>query len=227
MDDTDLLLNDAGYRRRWLLSKALEGDIPLAKALQLAQAAEEFLMGIPSRAIASDWLSQLEVPRSSDRPNDDLKEIATMLGALDGLSSVATIPGALDALSSVAPKAGALDGFSSVATKPGALDGLSSVVTMDDVVRYIRNGGETVVLETGGKFLINGCSTENAEGLLARANRMRTRERLPRFELLPGPNTDKAVTRHKSATPGTAAVRRPPSARERAEWARQALVLPA
>jgi len=188
MSDAGLLLNDPGYRRRWLLSKALEGGAPLDKALELAQAAEEFLMGTASRTTAADWLSQLAATQPSDDHSGDRKEI---------------VPG------------------------PGAFDGLSSIVTIDDVVRYLRDSGETVVLETGDKFLINGCSTENVDGLLERANRKRTREKLPRFALLPRPSTDKTVVRQKSASAEKATVKRPPSARERAEWARQAVALSA
>jgi hypothetical protein len=184
MSEADVLLNDPGYRRRWLLSKALEGGIPLDKALQLAQAAEEFIMGAASRATAADWLSQL----AATQPIEERKE---------------TVTGA------------------------GAFDGLSSIVTIDDVVRYLKDSGETIVPETGDKFLVNGCSTENVDGLLDRANRKRTRERLPRFALLQRPSTDKTVARDKSATAEKAIVKRPPSARERAEWARQAVVLPA
>lgn len=192
MSDAGQLLNDPGYRRRWLLSKALEGDIPLDKALELAQAAEEFLMGTASRASAADWLSQLAAPPPAHDPGEDRKED---------------------------PK--------EIVTGPGAFDGLSSIVTLDDVVRYLKDSGETVVPETGDKFLVNGCSTENVDGLLERANRKRTRERLPRFALLPRPSTDKAVVREKPAMTEKVTVKRPPSARERAEWARQALALSA
>lgn len=187
MNDNDVLLNDPGYRRGWLLSKALEGNIPLSKALQLAQAAEEFLTGTASRTTTSDWLSQLQVARPRDEGSDARDEIAATSGAFDGLSSL---------------------------------------VTLDDVVRYLRDNGETVVPETGDKFLVNGCSSENTGELLDRANRMRTREKLPRFALLPRLNTDKTVTRDKSPAVGKATVKRPPSARERAEWVRQALAFP-
>lgn len=183
MNDTDILLNDPGYRRRWLLSKALEGGVPLAKALQLAQAAEEFLMGTASRTTPSDWLKQLE----GVRPIEERKELTSA---------------------------------------PGTFDALSSVVSIDDVVRYLGESGETVVPETGDKFLINGSSSENVDELVTRANRIRTQQGLPRFALLSRASSDKTVERDKPAPAGKAASKRPPSARERAEWARQVLAFP-
>src|SRR6185312_12460303 len=86
MNDTHVLLNDPSYRRHWLLTKALEENVPLAKALQLAQAAEEFLLGTASRTAASDWLHQSEAV-----PSHENKEITTTPGAFDTLSSLVSI----------------------------------------------------------------------------------------------------------------------------------------
>ena len=184
MNDTHVLLNDPSCRRHWLLTKALEENVPLAKALQLAQAAEEFLMGTASRTTASDWMRQSEAAS----PSHENKEITTT---------------------------------------PGAFDTLSSLVSIDDLVRYLGQSGENIVPETGGRFLVGGCFSENTEELLARANRVRTQQGLPRFVLLPSVNSDKAAKLDKSASEGKAALARPPSARERAEWARQVMALPA
>jgi hypothetical protein len=183
MNDTDVLLNDPGYRRRWLLAKALEENVSLAQALQLAQAAEEFLIGTASSITASDWIRQSEATAPSDETNE-------------------------------------------ITTTPGAFDALSSVVSIDDLVRYLEQRGEIVVRETSGKFLVDGCFSENAEELLARANRMRTQQGLPRFALLSGVEIGKASERDRPALTGKAAPKRPPSARERAEWGRQVIALP-
>jgi hypothetical protein len=182
MKDTDVLLNDIGYRRRWLLAKALEGNVTLAQALQLAQAAEEFLIGPASSITASDWMCQSVVTPPSDENNE-------------------------------------------IATPPGAFDELSSVVSIDDVVRYLEQRGEIVVRETPGKFLVDGCFSENVEQLLARANRIRTQQVLPHFALLSDADIGKAGERDRSAPTGKAAPKRPPSARERAEWGRQVIAL--
>jgi hypothetical protein len=96
----------------------------------------------------------------------------------------------------------------------GVLDGLSSLVSLDEVVRYLRQCDENIDAET-----------DNAEELLARANLERTNQGLPLFALLPGipaqtKRQDKLEQAKKVALP------RPPSARERAEWARRAIALP-
>ena len=183
MNDTDVLLNDPGYRRRWLLAKALEENVSLAQALQLAQAAEEFLIGSASSITAADWMRQSEATPPSDENNE-------------------------------------------ITTTPGAFDALSSVVSIDDVVRYLEQRGEIVVRETGGKFLVDGCFSENVEQLLGRANRIRTQQGLPRFALLSDVDIGKASERDRSASTEKAAPKRPPSARERAEWGRQVIALP-
>jgi hypothetical protein len=95
-----------------------------------------------------------------------------------------------------------------------ALEGLTSLVSIDDVIQYLRQCDEDVASET-----------DNADALLARANRKRTSQGLPSFMLLPAAptqatRTDKSV-RAKEVAP------RPPTARERAEWARRAVALPA
>lgn len=184
MNDTNILLNGPGDRRRWLLTKALEENVPLAKALQLAQAAEEFLTGSASGITASDWESSLEVTPA------------------DGKHTEITV-------------------------KPGGFDALSSIVSLDDLLRYLEQSGETVVPEAGGKFLVGGCFTESAEEVLARANRKRRQQGLPNFVLLADANAGKGTEREKPAVVAKAAPKRPPSAAERAEWARRALDLPA
>jgi hypothetical protein len=182
MQDTNLLLNNPGYRRRWLLTKALEENVPLSTALKLARAAEEFLMGAASRITAADLTEEGKATRTSDD-----REIAAAIGAVDALSSV---------------------------------------VSIDELVSYLEKGGETVAPQSGGKFLVDGRSNENAEGLLARANRLRAKQGLPRFALIPSNDTGPTGEREKSGPPQKLVVKRPPSARERALWARQVVALP-
>jgi hypothetical protein len=98
---------------------------------------------------------------------------------------------------------------------PEALEGLSSLVSMDDVVRYLQQCSEGTVLET-----------DNADALLARANRNRASQGLPPFALLPAVSTQ-ATRPHKPDQPKKVAPPRPPISRERAEWARQLVALPA
>jgi hypothetical protein len=182
MQNASLLLNNSGYRRRWLFTKALEESVPLAAALELAQAAEEFLMGAAACITAEGLTEEDEATRTSDD-----REIAVAIGAVDTLSSV---------------------------------------VSIDELVRYLEKAGETVVPQSGGKFLIDGCSSENAEGLRGRANRIRARQGLPRFELIPSDDTGPTGEREKSGPAQKLVAKRPPTARERADWARQVMALP-
>jgi hypothetical protein len=86
------------------------------------------------------------------------------------------------------------------------LEGLSSLVSIEDVVRYLKQCGEDV------------SETDNADELVARANRKRMSQRLPPFALLPlapAAQPAKPDREKKVASP------RPLTARERAEWARR------
>jgi hypothetical protein len=96
-----------------------------------------------------------------------------------------------------------------------AVEGLSSLVSMDDVVRYLRQCDEEVALEA-----------DNADELLARANHKRRSQGLPLFELLPVAPAQ-AARQDKPGRAERIAPPRPLSARERAEWARRVVALPA
>jgi hypothetical protein len=95
-----------------------------------------------------------------------------------------------------------------------ALACLSSLASIDDVMVYLERSGKVFAED------------ESADELLARANLKRVQEGLPPFALLPGAPTKAAVQdkprRTEKATPP-----RPPTARERAEWARQVVALSA
>jgi hypothetical protein len=96
-----------------------------------------------------------------------------------------------------------------------ALEGLTSLVSLDDVIRYLRQCDEDVASET-----------DNADELLARANRKRRSQGLPSFVLLPATPTP-ATRPAKPVRAKEVAPPRPPTARERAEWARRAVALAA
>ena len=181
MSNTHVLLFDPHNRRCWLLIKALEENVSLGQALQLAQAADEFLMGTVPRVAGFERIHQSKATPESDVHNE-------------------------------------------ITTEPGAFDAFSSVASVDDILRYLRQCGE-IVPENDGKFL-DDCVSENAGELLARANRVRTQEGLPHFTFIPSVDILKVDDRGKSAPTGKVASKRPPSARERAQWARQVVGLP-
>jgi hypothetical protein len=179
--DSQLMLDlptlDPIGRRNWLLTKALE-NAPLADALSLAQAVEDFLVGKAQGT--ADPAAELKPGVSAEIPLQTL-----------------TVPEARNAK------------FSE------ALEGFSSLASVDEVMRYLSQCGEDVSAETA-----------NADELIVRANRKRTSQGLPPFALLP--ITPTRVTRQdKPAQAKKVAPPRPPSARERAEWARRVVALPA
>ena len=55
----------------------------------------------------------------------------------------------------------------------------------NDVVRYLRQRDDVVVGTDDGAYIVNGRFRENLEELVKRANRMRTRQRQPLFQLMP------------------------------------------
>jgi hypothetical protein len=93
-----------------------------------------------------------------------------------------------------------------------ALVGLSSLVSIDDVIVYLRQAGDDLAED------------QSADELLARANLKRTEQGLPTFVLLPGIATPAAV-RDKPGRTEKVSAPRPPSARERAEWARRVIAV--
>jgi hypothetical protein len=95
------------------------------------------------------------------------------------------------------------------------LEGLTSLASIDDIIRYLRQCNEDVTSET-----------DNTDALLARANRKRLSQGLPSFVLLPAAPTQ-SVRPVKPARAKEVAPPRSPTARERAEWARRAVALPA
>jgi hypothetical protein len=95
-----------------------------------------------------------------------------------------------------------------------ALAGLSSLVAFDDMIDYLRQRGEVFAED------------ESPDELLVRANLKRAAQGLPPFALLPGTRS-KAATRDKPSRAERIARPRPPTGRERAEWARRVVDLAA
>src|SRR5438874_12928850 len=67
-----------------------------------------------------------------------------------------------------------------------ALEPTSLATSVEEIVRYLRQQDEVVVLQPNGDFLLNGRFNLTLADLLARANRMRGRQHKPSFELLGG-----------------------------------------
>jgi hypothetical protein len=183
------LMLDQASRRHWLLTKAME-TAPLGDALALAQAAEDFISGTAAQ--------------TGDRTS------AEAIGAPpfgSGLEAEATQLRLLSALP-VTNNQSRIKGEQPLKMTE-ALAGLSSLAAIDDVILYLRQGGEVIAED------------ESVDGLLVRANLKRMEQGLPPFTLLPTPPTK--ATRQ----PGPVTSPRLPSGRERAEWARRVVALAA
>ena len=59
----------------------------------------------------------------------------------------------------------------------------ATTAIIDDIVRYLRQRDDVVVPQEDGGYLVNGRFRMTASELVVRANRMRTREKKPMFEV--------------------------------------------
>jgi hypothetical protein len=70
--------------------------------------------------------------------------------------------------------------------EPARVEPTSLSASVGEIVRYLRQQDDVVVQQPNGDFLLNGRFNLSLADLLARANRMRGRQRKPLFELLGG-----------------------------------------
>jgi hypothetical protein len=66
---------------------------------------------------------------------------------------------------------------------PARVEPTSLSASVGEIVRYLRQQDDVVVQQENGQFLVNGRFNLSLADLLARANRMRGRQRKPAFEL--------------------------------------------
>jgi hypothetical protein len=166
----DAILSDPSRRRFWLIYKASEHS-PLAEALVLARAAEEFLMGGSGEFNPTTSLPELSlasVVHLDDSPSQPEVEETSGLAQIDSIAS--TLPEAGDVQVDETPST--------------AFDAVVSVVGADEVVRFLRQRDDVVVQTGDGAFMVNGRFRETLEELVERANRIRARQCLPRFVTL-------------------------------------------
>lgn len=183
---------------------------PTVDALMLAPADRRrwLLMKALENASLAEALSLVQA--AEDFLSGQPQEAIDRLPALVPTASLKPQSGTLEATPTRTPTTFEMGNKSSE-----ALEGLTSLVSIDDVIRYLRQCAENVASET-----------DNADALLARANHKRMSQGLPCFVLLPAAPAQatqpaKPVRAKEGASP------RPPTARERAEWARRAVALPA
>jgi hypothetical protein len=188
----DALCENPENRKVWLLSKALE-NLPLDKALELAVAAERFLSGDPFESRDTTGFFRLGAANAVGLP-------AT------GGTSVAVSNGI------------GIEGHGWLAADTMKLTVLASI---DDITRYLGQHGEFIT-STGNMFVVNGQSEVTRNELLDYANRMRVRQGLPTYALLPTPPV---VATTNKAEPRPPKPPQPPSRKEREQWAQQVTAL--
>jgi hypothetical protein len=208
------LFEQPALRRYWLFSKALE-SVPFAQALEVARAADEFLTGAapsfslpnlqgavrPSPA-AENLASQVDVtiPETRRGWEDSLSAPAgpTIVSddgghVLDSAAGKTTRPTTALETAPAGLADPPADGAPADADDPPhgevllalAEAGLTTLASTDDVVRYLRQRDDVVVRAEDGIFLVNARLRMKAGELVARANRMRARDRKPAFQLTP------------------------------------------
>jgi hypothetical protein len=82
---------------------------------------------------------------------------------------------------------------------PARVEPTSLTVSVEEVIRYLRQQDDVVVQQENGQFLVNGRFNLSLVDLLARANRMRSRQRKPTFELsggMPGAEKTSSTNGH-------------------------------
>jgi len=154
--DTERLYENGEARRAWLLSRALE-DYPLLEALELAEAADCFLSGDPPGSRGT-------------RGTFSCLNAATAVG----------LPAILETPEAVSNGIGIEDhGWRSADTMD-----LIVLASIDDITRYLGQHGD-LITSKGNVFVVNGQSEVTRDELLARANRLRARQGVPTYALLP------------------------------------------
>jgi hypothetical protein len=98
---------------------------------------------------------------------------------------------------------------------------LTVLASIDDITRYLGQHGD-LITSKGTMFVVNGQSEVTRDELLEYANRMRVRQDLPTYALLPTPPV---VATTNKAEPRPPKPPQPPSRKEREHWAQQVTAL--
>jgi hypothetical protein len=196
--NTEQRFKEPEARRAWLLLKALE-HLPLPEALELAEAADSFVSGDTSeRSGAAGLSSRL----------DGAKVVGQAL-------PVTTAAAASEGVGVASDNFGIKDHGSRSADTMN----LTVLASTDDITRYLGQHGD-LITSNGNSFVVNGQSEVTLDELLARANRVRVRQGLPTYALLPAALV---VATTKRAEPRPSKPHQPPSRKEREHWARQVM----
>jgi hypothetical protein len=204
------LIDKPVARRLWLLSCALQ-SLPLHRAIDLARAAEVFIMGssLGNKArIGSDPPLTVELERAEQEIGETGGEFLATNEPIATKPTRSALPvelrnRVLDRLAEGAPngEVAAEFGLTSkqvqgvrmgcareIAQRRDKLgksahpdQSSGQIVSVEDVIRFLRQRDDVVVPQENGEFLVNGRFRMRFEELLARANRIRAREGKSKF----------------------------------------------
>src|SRR5207248_10300741 len=206
------LLDNPPARRLWLLQEAMR-SVPFDRAIELARMAEVFVAGsaadastrraaIPATtpsenpelaekvastgaALPADRRAQrggLDLSNERrDRLLDRLAEGArnVELAAEFGISAKQVQGLRMGCAREIARRRAALADQSSNQDDQDS----TAATSIEEIVRYLRQQDDVVVPQEAGGYMVNGRFRMSAAELMARANRMRSRQRKPAFKM--------------------------------------------
>jgi hypothetical protein len=207
----ELIANPAA-RRLWLLHRALQHR-PFGEAIELACNAEAFITGSPANEYLSGARVDERASQVSERPAQPSEQISSdgserptvtkrtrlelsaehrerlldrlaqgakniELAAEFGVSSKQVQGLRMGCAREIAQRR---DQLRKKPVHPDQTPAQSASV--EDIVRYLRQQDDVVVLQEDGSYLINGRFRMPVAELIVRANRMRSRQGKPVFEL--------------------------------------------
>jgi hypothetical protein len=206
------LLHDPAARRLWLLEQALR-SVPLEAAVELARTAEAFLMGSAVETVTDDPATVLrrdQVPCEPTRRPVSETRLADREAAHTGFALAEDqrdrllerlAEGARNAELAVefGISAKQVQGFRmgcarEIAKRRITLADKSlgsatqhqptnETASTDEIVRYLRQQDDVVVSQEDGWYLVNGRFRMSVAELAARANRIRSRQQKPAFQI--------------------------------------------
>jgi hypothetical protein len=214
-DQRHLLANDAA-RRLWLLAEALH-SLPFDRAVDLARAAEAFVMGCESimdtasqpglgqpneQLIAPQAASDEPKPRRIALADNERERLLDRI-AQGARNAELALEFGLSAKQVQGLRMGCAQEIAERREKRGQPlpasahpdDDAVPSSSIDEIVRYLRQQDDVVVSQEDGGFLVNGRFRMSAAELTLRANRMRRRQQKPAFHA-----SNKAVQDYSNGT---------------------------
>ena len=206
------LLDNPAARRLWLLEQALR-SVPLESAVELARTAEAFVMGSEVETVTDDPATRLRrdqepseptvqpvsttgsadreaahtgFPLAEDRRDRLLERFAEGARNAELVAEFGISPKQIQGIRmgcnrEIAKRRTRLaDKSLGPATQHQPANDTASI---DEIVRYLRQQDDVVVSQEDGWYLVNGRFRMSVAELAARANRIRSRQQKPAFQI--------------------------------------------